>query len=442
LPLRVFSPEQAARAFRFMAQARHAGKIVVSQRTATLRVRREGTYLITGGLSGLGLLAARSLASQGAGRLVLLGRRGVTSEAAATLDDLRRSGTEIIAESLDVSSEEGLRNLLERVRANGPPLRGIVHSAGVLDDAGLLQQNAQRFAHVFAPKVQGGWLLDALTRNDPLDWFVSYSSVASVFGSAGQANHSAANAFLDVLAHERRLRGLPSLSINWGPWTEVGAAADRGITERLASQGLGALTPDQGLSAFRRLLESDVTQAAVLPVDWSRYLARFTQGAVPAFFADVSGASSSTQVGKAQERASPQSAGLLQQVTDAPESRRRPLVAAFVRERALRALGVDLGKQVDPRTPLGDLGLDSLLAVELRNTLATALGKPLPATLLFDYPSIDALTDYLLVEVLGFGAAPAQSVPATPPAGLVSSIEAMSDDEVDRLIAARAKRKA
>ncbi len=446
LPMRVFSPEHAARAFRFMAQARHAGKIVVAQRTSTLKVRREGTYLITGGLSGLGLLTARSLASQGAGRLVLLGRRGVTPEAVAVLADLRASGTEIIAESLDVASEEGLRAVLDRVRVSGPPLRGIVHSAGVLDDAGLLQQSAQRFERVFAPKVLGGWLLDALTRNDTLDWFVSYSSVASVFGSAGQANHSAANAFLDVLAHERRLRGLPSLSINWGPWTEVGAAADRGITERLASQGLGALTPDQGLSAFRRLLESDITQAAVLPVDWSRYLARFAHGAVPVFFAEVSGASSDAQVAKAQERSGAQSASLSQQVTDAPESRRRPLVAAFVRERSLRALGVDLGKQIDPRTPLGDLGLDSLLAVELRNTLATALGKPLPATLLFDYPSIDSLTDYLLVEVLGFGdaRAPSTSQAVQPPAPreLVGSIEAMSDDEVDRLIAARAKRKA
>jgi acyl carrier protein len=312
-----------------------------------------------------------------------------------------------------------------------------VHSAGVLDDAGLLQQDAQRFAHVFAPKVQGGWLLDVLTRNDPLDWFVSYSSVAAVFGSAGQANHSAANAFLDTLSHERRLRGLPSLSINWGPWTEVGAAADRGITDRLASQGLGALTPDQGLSALRRLMESDVTQAAVVPVDWNRYLARFAQGAVPAFFSDVSGSGPSTDSAKTHDHAASQTATLHQQLADAPESRRRPLVATFVRERALRALGVDLGKQIDPRTPLGDLGLDSLLAVELRNTLATALGKPLPATLLFDYPSIDALTDYLLVEVLGFGEAR-----AAVPVGLVSSIEAMSDDEVDRLIAARAKRKA
>ena len=443
LPLRVFSEEHAARAFRFMAQARHAGKIVVSQAGSPMRVRRDATYLVTGGLSGLGLLTARWLAERGAARLVLIGRRGVTPEATVVLDGLRASGTQVLTAAMDVSSEADLRGLLERVRASGPPLRGVVHSAGVLDDASLLQQDAQRFAHVFAPKVRGGGLLDSLTAQDSLDWFVAFSSVAAVFGSPGQANHCAANAFLDVLAHERRLRGLPSLSINWGPWTEVGAAADRGLIERLASQGVGALTPDQGLVAFGRLLESAITQAAVLPVDWERYLRRFANGAVPTFWTDLAGAEVSGAPRKVDSQAdAARGVGLREQLAGVPESRRRPLLAAFVRERALRALGIDLGRQIDPRTPLGDLGLDSLLAVELRNTLGTALGTTLPATLLFDYPSIETLTDYLLEEVLGFAGSQPASAPQSAPAGLVGSIEAMSDDEVDRLIAARTKRKA
>ena len=119
----------------------------------------------------------------------------------------------------------------------------------------LIQQDANRFARVFAPKVRGGWLLDRLTRCDPLDWFVMFSSVAAVLGSAGQTNYAAANAFLDLLARERRTRGLPGLSINWGAWTEVGVAADRGLIDRLAAQGLGAITPSQGLVALERLLE-------------------------------------------------------------------------------------------------------------------------------------------------------------------------------------------
>jgi len=189
LPRHTFSLDESARAFRFMAQARHAGKVVVRHGDAApASVRRDGTYLVTGGLSGLGPLVARRLAEQGAGRLVLLSRRGVTPEVAPLLDEIRALGTEVIAEALDVADESALNELLVRLRQEGPPLRGVVHSAGVLDDAGLLQQDATRFAHVFAPKVQGGWLLDRLTRADPLDWFVLFSSVAAVLGSrSGQS---------------------------------------------------------------------------------------------------------------------------------------------------------------------------------------------------------------------------------------------------------------
>jgi NAD(P)-dependent dehydrogenase (short-subunit alcohol dehydrogenase family)/acyl carrier protein len=443
LPRHVFTLDQVARAFRFMAQARHAGKIVVRHRASTpLVIRRDGSYLVTGGLSGLGLLTARWLTLQGAGRLVLVGRRGVTSEAAAVIEELRARGTAVIAEALDISDETAVTALLARVRVDGPPLRGVVHSAGVLDDAGLMQQDAQRFARVFAPKVQGGWLLDSLTRRDALDWFVLFSSVAGVLGSPGQCNHSAANAFLDVLAHERRNQGLPALSINWGAWAESGAAADRGLAPKLAAQGLGTLSPEHGLLAMQRLLESGVVQAAVLPIDWKRFLAWSGQGAIPPFFADVAGIAVVVPTAGATPMNS-QHRDLQQQLADAPASRRRPMVTAFVRERALRALGVDPAKPIDPRTPLGDLGLDSLLAVELRNTLGRALAASLPATLLFDYPSIEALTDYLLANVLHLEeeveaatVEPAAEAPAA--AALVGSIEEMSDDEVDRLIAVRA----
>src|SRR4029078_4021644 len=244
LPRHVFDSEEAGRAFRFMAQARHAGKIIVRhERHKTVAIRRDGTYLVTGGLSGLGLVVARWLAQRGAGRLVLIGRRDVTSEAAATLDELRAGGTTVVTKSVDVSNESAVRALLKIIRQHGPPLRGVVHSAGVLDDAGLIQQDLDRFAHVFGPKVSGGWLLDRLTRCDSLDGFVMFSSVAAVLGSAGQANHSAANAFLDLLAHERRIRGLQGTSIGWGAWLEAGApVAPRGAEERHRPGG-GAVTP-------------------------------------------------------------------------------------------------------------------------------------------------------------------------------------------------------
>jgi acyl transferase domain-containing protein/NADPH:quinone reductase-like Zn-dependent oxidoreductase/SAM-dependent methyltransferase/acyl carrier protein len=446
LPRHVFALDQVANAFRLMAQARHAGKIVVRHGTENeLRVRADGTYLITGGLSGLGLCVARWLAQQGAGQLVLIGRRGITREAEPVLAELRASGVAVLAEAMDVSDERALGALLERVRNESPPLRGVLHSAGVLDNAGLLQQDEQRFQRVFAPKVVGASVLDRLTRSDSLDWFILFSSIASVLGAAGQSNHSAANACLDVLAHERRSRGLPALSINWGVWTEIGAAAD--LTERLAAQGLGTLRPDQGLLALQRAAQLDVPQAVVLPIDWTRYLQSVAAGSVPPFLAEVAGSESAPQAPSASSAPIARASDLRAQLSAVAVSRRRPLVATFVREHAARALGLDRARPIDPQTPLGELGLDSLLAVELRNALGTELEAPLPATLLFDYPTLDTLTDYLvgtvLAETTSTEPSPAPvAESADAPEGLVGSIEAMSDDEVDRLIAARAQRKA
>ncbi len=441
LPRHVFTIDEADRAFRFMATARHAGRIVVRHTATTdVTVRREGTYLVTGGLSGLGLAVARWLAARGAGHLVLVGRRGMTDEAEPVLRELRALGTRLTIEALDVGDEAGLAELIARVRRDGPPLRGVVHSAGVLDDAGLIQQNAKRFATVFAPKTHGAYLLDRLTRVDPLDFFVLFSSVAAVLGSPGQSNHAAANAVLDALAHERRNRGVPGLSINWGPWKDVGAAADRGITDRLEAEGLTPLSPAQGLAALDRLLRGGESQVAVLSIDWDRYLAHAGPLALSPFLSDTA------RVAMARAETShvraPRQQDLREQVLQVTEGRRRTVVEAFIVERALRALGLDPSRSIDPRTPLGELGLDSLLAIELRNALATSLNRPLPATLLFDYPTVNALTDYVMTGVLKLEVATSAAITTVAPTNLVDSIEDLPDEEVDRLLAARAKGRA
>jgi acyl transferase domain-containing protein/NADPH:quinone reductase-like Zn-dependent oxidoreductase len=437
LPRQVFASDDAPRAFRLMAQARHAGRIVLRHGPpAAPEIRRDGTYLISGGLSGLGLVVARALAERGAGRLVLVSRRGATVQAEAELAAMRASGTVVITGALDVTDAPELAALLAHLRTAGPPLRGVIHSAGVLDDAALLQQDADRFARVMAPKFGGAALLDRLTRPDPLDLFVLFSSIAGVLGSPGQANHAAANAGLDLIAQARRSRGLPALSIDWGAWSEVGAAAGHDVAERLAAQGIGALTPAQGLAVLDRLLAAGVTQAAALNIDWSRHVARAWRNAPPPLLADLTAGAPAAAVAAAAPATV--AIDLRQELAAAPAARRRVLVRNFVRERAARALGME-AKSIDPQTPLGDLGLDSLLSVELRNTLATALAAPLPATLLFDHPTVDALTDHLLAAVLAPEEDPAPAVAAAP--GLVTAIEDMSDDEVDRLLAARAQRK-
>jgi len=437
LPRHAFQIEDTERAFRLMAQARHAGKIVVRHaraRPASAAIRRDGTYLVTGGLSGLGLATARWLAEEGAGRLVLVGRRDITPAMAASLDELRANGTAVIAKSLDITGEAALDGLLKSIRSEGPPLRGIVHSAGVLDDGVLVQQDRNRFEQVLAPKVRGGWLLDRLTRCDPLDWFVMFSSVASILGSAGQTNYSAANAFLDLLARERSTRGLPGLSINWGAWAEVGMAADRGLTDRLAAQGIGAFTASQGLAALARLLADRMAQVAVLQADWRRFVDRSGRTRQQPFLTELLESAASAP----DPAAEPPSAELRDQLNEAPAARRKSMVAAFVRERAVRALGIDLASAIDPQTPLSELGLDSLLAVELRNTLGRAFRANLPATLLFDYSTLEALTDYLWNEVLaGEDIEEAQTkAPEIVRTGsaMLADIAELSDEEVERLL--------
>jgi acyl transferase domain-containing protein len=440
LPRHEFDIEHAQRAFRLMARAHHAGRVVLRHHTPgasqTATVSRNGTYLVTGGMSGLGLVVARWLADNGAGRIVLVGRRGVTQAATGELADLRRR-TAVETVALDVSSESGLGELLARIRESGPPLRGVFHSAGVVDDAGLLAQDSAHLATVFAAKVVGGRLLDRLTRADPLDYFVLFSSMASVLGSRGQANHSAANGFLDVLAAARRSEGLPGLAINWGPWTEVGAAADRALTDRLAAQGIGAVTPAQGLQAFERAIVLDRAQVLVQPADWERV--RTLDAGRAALLAAISHPARPAE--QAAATASAGSSNLREQLAELPPGRKRPQLATFVRERALKALGVDPTRSVDPRVPLGELGLDSLLAVELRNTLGSAVGRILPATLLFDYPTLDTLTDFLLTEVFGEAIEGTATAAAEPQArNLVDAIEDLSDEEVDRRLAARGRK--
>ncbi|HWM83625.1 MAG TPA: SDR family NAD(P)-dependent oxidoreductase [Pseudolabrys sp.] len=457
LPRHVFPLADTASAFRLMAEARHAGKVVVTHRLHNVTpVRRDGTYLVTGGLSGLGLLTVRWLAEQGAGRVVAVGRRAATPDNEAVLKALAAKGTAIVTEQLDVTDAGVLRELLRRIHSDGPPLRGIVHSAGRLDDAALMQQSADTFAHVLGPKVTGAALLDTLTRGDPLDWLVFYSSIAAVLGSPGQANHSAANAFLDALAQRRRGEGRPALSINWGGWSEIGAAADRAVIERLAQQGLGALSPDQGIAALSHLLhdngERTGAQTVVLPADWSRHVAQGLSPARAALLAEVVDEAPRAAPAPKVDAAKPNAPDLAGQLADAPAARKRIVLATFVRERALQTLGLDASRAVDPRTPLGELGLDSLLSVELRNRLSAAVGKPLPATLLFDHPTIDALTDHL-AGVLGLNAQSAgqaagdaaarteDSVARQPSPGLVEAIEDLSDEDVERLYAARMQAK-
>jgi aryl carrier-like protein len=264
----------------------------------------------------------------------------------------------------------------------------VIHSVGVLDDGALLQQRWERFVPVLAPKLQGAWNLHELTAELPLEFFVLFSSIAGLFGSRGQANHAAANAFLDSFAHYRRQQGLPALSINWGPWSEIGAAAGlvRSAARPLAEQGLGAIDPAQGIASFAWLLSQPVVQAGVAPVQWNTFL----QTRKDAFYANMH------QIADRPAAVAAPTTSVRQQLERAPAKERRQLLQGVLRQAVAHVLGLQDPQRIDPRQGLLEMGLDSLMAVELRNQLARTLQQPLPSTLVFDYPTIDALTDFLL----------------------------------------------
>ncbi|HMG55203.1 MAG TPA: SDR family NAD(P)-dependent oxidoreductase, partial [Kofleriaceae bacterium] len=265
LPRRVFGFGEVSKAFRYMGNALHVGKVVLvpdAARGASL-IDGAGSYLVTGGSGALGRHVVRWLAAQGARHIVVCGRRAPGGEAEAAFAGLRATGVDVRAELADVSDEVSTRALLARIGHDLPPLRGVIHAAGVLDDGGLLQQDPARFAAVLGPKIDGAWQLDRQTAGLPLELFVMFSSVSALVGTAGQSNYAAANAALDALAHHRRLRGLPGLSVNWGPWSGGGMAASIDAS-RAGAGGLAPLAPDEALAALRTALERDLAQVAVV----------------------------------------------------------------------------------------------------------------------------------------------------------------------------------
>lgn len=451
LPLRVFPREQTEDAFRLMQQARHIGKIVVQMAAtsprrrpaaATLTVqngqvtfRDDASFLITGGLAGLGLLTAQWLVQRGARHLALMARSTPNEPAQQAIAEMEAAGAQILILQGDVSIEADVSTALAQIRDMLPPLRGVIHSAGVLDDGAILQQSWPRFERVLAPKVRGAWLLHRLTRDDELELFVLYSSVASLLGSSGQGNHAAANAFLDALAHHRRAHGLAGTSIHWGAWSEIGAAAARKIGERLSATGIGTISPEKGLQALEATIRRDLVEVGVTPVNWSLYLKQYQDRPQPPFLLDMAApVAGKTAASRSATAPKPQ---LLQQLKTAPANQRRKLLLDYVQRQALHVLGLESGFRLNKEQPLNELGLDSLMAVELRNLIGAGLElqRSLPATLLFDYPSVAAVADYLAKEVLALevnGEAEHAEKPAAPAAE--DELDSLSDEEASALL--------
>jgi NADPH:quinone reductase-like Zn-dependent oxidoreductase/acyl carrier protein len=414
LPRVVFPIAAATRAFRYMSQARQIGRIVLSQPSTAAELRADGSYLITGGLGGLGLAVAAWMVERGARHLVLVGRRDRTSRARAVLSELERKGARVEFVQADVAVRAEAARALESAGRSMPPLRGVIHAAGVLREGALVDQTWEHFVSVMAPKVQGAWNLHALTRRLPLDFFVLFSSVAALSGPRNMGSYAAANAFLDALAHRRAASGLPALSVNWGPWAGAGMAG-RALSSAAASD---LLRPDQALGALERALMQQSPQTVVVPEALEKFFAELQPEPAPALAAST--AETTATVG-------PQ---LLRRLEGAAPPVVRGILVEHIRAQAARVLGLDGAAIGDLDRPLRELGLDSLMALDLTRTLASSAGLQLSPTLLFDHPTVSTLADHLACRLGALE--PVEPEPGS--AGKAATLEELSHNELIALL--------
>ena len=371
------------------------------------RLRMDRTYLVTGGLGGIGLEVARWLRELGVSSMVLNGRRPPEGAAAAVVEGLRAGGADIRVAVADVTDETAVARMVAEISGSDlPPLGGVIHSVGVLSDAALPNQTSEAFRRVLAPKALGAWHLHRATLELDPEIFVLFSSLAGVTGNPGQANHAAANAFLDQFAAWRRARGLPGQAIAWGAWSRVGEAeeARERIGERTSAAGLGWMTPGQGIAALERLIRADAPTAVAASVDWELRPFEDSPPLLEGFI----------RAGTEGPRAAGED-DLVQRLQQAPLPERTTLFVQFLQEQAQAVLR--LSAPPAPDVGFFDLGMDSLMAVELRGRLNRALSGVYvaPNAIVFDYPTITQLARYL-AAALSEAPEPAAPRPPTPTA--------------------------
>jgi NADPH:quinone reductase-like Zn-dependent oxidoreductase/acyl carrier protein len=390
-PIEAWDVRRAPEALRFMSQARHIGKLVLS---LPVNVEPEGTVLITGGTGTLGaLLAGHLVREHGVRHLLLVSRSGERSDGVGELlAQLRGLGAEVGVAACDVSEREELARLLDSVPPEHP-LCGVVHAAGVLDDGVVGSLTADSLDAVLAPKADAAWHLHELTERMDLSMFVLFSSAAGALGTPGQANYAAANAFLDALAAHRRALGLPGVSLAWGLWEEASSLTgdlrevDIG---RMARSGMRALASEEGLRLFDHALETGESMVLPVALDLRALRTQARMGVLPPLFEDL------VQV---SARASDRKAGsLARRLAATPEPEREGVTLELVRAQVATVLGHSSAEAIDPKRTFKELGFDSLAAVELRNRLNAATGLRLSPTLVFDYPTPAVFTEYLLGE--------------------------------------------
>ncbi|MUH00294.1 SDR family NAD(P)-dependent oxidoreductase [Scytonema sp. UIC 10036] len=394
----------------FRGEQRYVPRLVRSSnlKPQPIHLQADGTYLITGGLGSLGLKTAQWMVEQGARNLVLVGRKGLPSrdswanlphgtntwEQVKAIQSLEDMGAKVILAQADVSNLAQMTALFEQLHSKQIPLKGIIHAAGVTDYKLLQDIDLETLQSTLRPKVVGTWLLHQLTQEMNLDFFVGFSSIASVWGSRGQAHYAAANHFIDAIAHHRQALGLPALSINWGPWAGSGMASSE--TETLLKRiGVEAWRPEEGIAALTQILGTHRVQTTAARVDWSTFKPIY----------EIKGQRSLLEQIEQQPQQTIEPDGvkvpeIIQQLEALSANKRYGFLVAHLQTAVAKVLGLEQSQLPQIRQGFVELGMDSLMAVELKNSLEANLGHPLSSTLAFNYPNIETLANYLATEVL------------------------------------------
>jgi len=437
---------------RYVARLAHMSSVGTRRPTEVpvgraMPLQRDAAYLITGGLGGLGLKIARWLAENGAGHIVLTGRRGLPPREnwdfadetiqpqIRAIHEIENLGAQVTVEAADVSDMNRMRKIFAHFNHGLPPLRGVIHAAAALDFWSLKDMPLDGVKAMFAPKVMGTWVLHELTQNLPLDFFVLFSSTTALWGVTNMAHYAAANTFMDSFAHYRRALDLPALSINWGTWEEMRVASVED-QESIAQFGLKKMASDQALAILGDLLSADTAQITVASVDWSALKPVYEAKRERPFLAQVG----------VQPVAAPEidegKPGLLDELANSQVEERRELIETHVREQVARVLGMADPQAIDASRGLFEMGMDSLMSVELKGRLEKVVGQALPSTLTFNYPTIADLTEYFDTKIL---AAPepakeaAVEVPKVETPAEAELSDDLSEDELEELLMRKLK---
>lgn len=427
MPVSIFPAAEAAGAFRLMAQSNHIGKIVIDIRNQEVPViatihkenlfHRDATYLITGGNKGFGLEIAQWVSAKGAGNIVLVSRSGASEETRRAAAVMEQNGTRVEVLPVDIANEIQVKQLVDKIKTHLPPLRGIFHGAAVLDDGFLADMDKSRFSKVMAPKVMGVLNLHQYTEDEPLDFFISFSSISSLIGNPGQGNYVAANSFLDAFAHYRHARGLPATTINLGVLSEVGMAARHGGLDGLfKGSGIRGFTTREALHALEEIIRKDAVQIGFFDIDWSRWAGVNPESANLSRFRQL--VTNGVQGQKQNKKLA-----LIEKLSTLGSTARQSLMESMLRETLAVILRIPAEKAL-PEQSLSSLGVDSLMALELKHAVKDEFGLEISTIEILKGPTISQMSKTFL-DML--------DLPAGSPYGeLLAKADELSDKEVEQ----------